>query len=100
LGDYEITASGNDPSFKNAGNLPTGFTGTYGIDLAPNADGLSLQQRSEGVDSGISLGSPYNGSINSRNRPSGNGWDIGAYESDPGQAQDRVPNPPSNVRVL
>jgi hypothetical protein len=78
---YESSASSSNPLFKNAGDLPTGFTGTYGVDLKPNYDGLSLQQNSCGVSNGIVLVNPYNGSINSITRPSGSGWDVGAYQS-------------------
>lgn len=77
---YEPSASVSDPQFKNSGSVPTGFIGTYGVDLRPNNDGLSLQPSSYGMDHGIALGSPYNESINTVARPSGNGWDIGAYE--------------------
>ncbi len=77
---YEASASVSDPQFKNVGNLPTGFIGTYGVDLRPNNDGLSLQSGSYGVDHGVVLGSPYDGSINTVVRPGGSGWDIGAYE--------------------
>jgi len=48
-------ASSSDPRYKNTANLPTGFTGTYGVNLAPNNDGLSLQQGSPGIDQGIVL---------------------------------------------
>jgi len=78
---YEGSASSSNPLFKNSGNLPTGLSGTLGVDLRPNYDGLSLQPGSYGVSNGTALVSPYNGSINSNPRPLGSGWDIGAYQS-------------------
>jgi hypothetical protein len=95
---YEATASGNDPLYKNTANLPNGFTGTYGVNLAPNNDGLSLQQGSPGIDKGISLGSDFAGSINSVIRPVGSGWDIGAYEYNPGGTL--TPSAPTNLRIV
>jgi hypothetical protein len=77
---YEPSASVSDPQFKNTANIPTGFIGTAGVDLRPNNDGLSLEPTSYGADHGISLGSPFDQSINTVARPSGSGWDIGAYE--------------------
>jgi hypothetical protein len=68
------------PVFKNNSDLPTGFTGTYGVNLAPNTDGLSLPVNSPGRDGGVTLIEPFNGSINLVLRPAGNAWDIGAYE--------------------
>jgi hypothetical protein len=80
LSNYEATALSSNPLFKNASSLPTGFTGTYGTNLAPNSDGLSVQASSVAVGRGATLVSPYNGSINSLVRPAAGGWDIGAYE--------------------
>lgn len=94
---YEATASSGDPLFKNPSNVPTGFTGTYGVDMRPNNDGLSLQQSSPGVNSGLSLTGGYNGSINSISRPAGAGWDIGAYEL--GSTVSQPPPAPTNLRV-
>ena len=54
-GSYEVTALTSDPQFVNTGNLPTGFTGTYGSSLAPNNNGLSLQSSSPGINSGVAL---------------------------------------------
>lgn len=71
----------SDPQFLNTGNLPTGFTGTYGSSLAPNNNGLSLQSNSPGINGGVAFGAPFNGSINSVVRPTSGAWDIGAYES-------------------
>ena len=71
------------PAFLNPGKLPTGFTGTFGIDLTPNTNGLSLPGNSPGIDNGEELPVTFSGSINSVGRPAGDGWDIGAYESYP-----------------
>ena len=95
LGAYEASASSSNPLFKSIINLPAGFTGNYPVDLAPDKDGLSLQQSSYGVDHGISLPGIYNGSINSVPRPAGSAWDIGAYEFAGAR-----PKPPSNLRVV
>ncbi len=96
LASFESTASAANPLFKNTGSLPTGFTGTYGSTLAPNADGLSLQSTSYGRGHGGSLSSPYNNSINSVARTSG-AWDIGAYQA--GSSTLAKPNPPSLLTV-
>ena len=69
-----------NPSFKNTANLPTGFSGTYGTTMAPNADGLSLLSGSSALGAAAVLSSPYNGSINSVARPT-SGSDLGAYQS-------------------
>ena len=78
---YETTASCADPLFKSIANLPTGFSETYGFDLAPNNEGLSLNQGSPGIGKGVALDIGFAGSINSVSRPAGNGWDIGACQS-------------------
>ena len=96
--NYEATASSSDPLYKNTANLPTGYTGIYGVNLAPNNDGLNLQEGSPGINNGIALGSSFAGSINSVGRPAGNGWDIGAYEYYPGAGN--VPAPPTNLRIV
>ncbi len=95
LNSYEATALSSNPSFLNTTDLPTGFIGTYGLDLRPNTDGLSLQSGSPAIDTGADLGSIYNSSINSITRPQSSGWDIGAYES----AGSR-PDPPKNFKVV
>jgi hypothetical protein len=77
---FEPTGIHANPLFKSPGQLPTGFIGTFGSDLRPDSDGLSLLAESSAIDAGAPLGSPYDGSINSVKRPSGSGWDIGAYE--------------------
>jgi hypothetical protein len=80
---YEPTASSSDPLFSNPANLPTGFTGTYGVDMVPNWDGFSLLKGSPGINRGMALSSDFDRSINSIRRPAGDGWDIGAYEHNP-----------------
>ena len=80
LSSFEATASAAHPLFVNTSNLPTGFSSSEGAGLAPNTTGLGLQQNSYGVDHGVVLASPYNGSISGVNRPSGSAPDIGAYE--------------------
>jgi len=96
-GASHFTASSNNlttnPSFKNASSLPTGFVGTFGVNLAPSTDGLSLLTGSPAIDAGVSLGSAYGGSINSVPRPPGSGWDIGAYEGG------GAPAAPTNLRI-
>jgi hypothetical protein len=69
-----------DPSFQNISNLPTGFTGTYGVDMEPNANGLNITSKSPARDAGTSLEASYDMGINTVKRPNGSGWDIGAYE--------------------
>ena len=93
---YEPTALAENPRFVDPANLPNGFTGTYGVNLVPNRNGLSVQMGSPAIDRGLSLISPYTGSINGVARPSGAGVDIGAYElggSSPLAA-------PTNLRIL
>ena len=82
LVNYESSASAADPQFTNPATLPTAFVGAYGVDLAPNAAGLSLKSGSPGIDRGAALSSMYAGSINSMHR--GTVWDIGAYQTDAG----------------
>ncbi|MBK9170102.1 MAG: right-handed parallel beta-helix repeat-containing protein [Bryobacterales bacterium] len=72
---------GTNPGLKNPAEVPTGFIGTFGIDLRPNTEGYSLLPASAALDAATSLGSPFASSINSVARPSGLGSDIGAYES-------------------
>jgi hypothetical protein len=80
---YERTASCEDPRFKNAANLPTGFARAYGCNLMPNSDGLSLDYGSPGIGRGIALGRDFAGSINCVSRSMDTRWDIGAYQSPP-----------------
>jgi hypothetical protein len=67
--------------------------------LAPGADGLSLQAGSPGIDAGSALATAYAGAVNSRPRPVGAAWDIGAYENASGMAADPSPNPPFNLTL-
>jgi hypothetical protein len=83
LRDYEKTGSNSDPLFTDVVNLPTGFRGTYGMDLAPNHEAFRLQPDSPGIDKGIALPGGFRGSINSVGRPANGPWDIGAYEHRP-----------------
>lgn len=85
-----------NPLFKSTANLPTGFTGTYGTNLAPNADGLSLASGSPAIGAGVALGSPYNGSINSVIRPATGPWDIGAYAT----STATLPAPPTGLQAI
>jgi len=87
-----------NPSFKNAASLPTGFTGTFGSDIRPNSDGLSVVSGSPAIDAGVAIGSPYQGSINSLPRPQGGNWDIGAYEF--GAQGSAPPSAPTNLKVI
>jgi hypothetical protein len=77
---WEPTAVTGNPLLFNTSNLPTGFTGTYGIDMKPNSDGLNITDSSPAKDNGSALGDTFNSSINTETRPFGDSWDIGAYE--------------------
>ena len=90
---------GSNPGFGNPNNKPTGFVGTYGVDLRPNTDGFSLNAGSSAIDGGTALGSVYSGSINSISRPQGSAWDIGAYEFNSAVVV-VPPSPPSNLRII
>ena len=68
------------PLFNDTSHLPAGFTGTYGSDLKPNTDGLSITESSPAKDKGAALGDNYKTSINTVSRPYASAWDIGAYE--------------------
>lgn len=98
VNDFEPTARTGDPKLVNAGALPSGFTGTFGIDLQPNTLGLAPAPTSYAVDGGTKLDPAYTGSVNTVARPSGAGFDIGAYEASQGPVQ--KPTPPTNLRVL
>lgn len=96
---WEPSAQNTDPTFNNMANLPTGFSGTYGIDMVPNNDGLSIASGST-INNGASLPSTYYGAINlsgtnfPAGRPQGSGWDIGAYEY-----TETAIAPPANLRI-
>ncbi len=97
LASYESSAVAGDPKFVNPSALPTGFSGTYGKNLAPNAAGLALQSTSALIDRGVRLASPYNGSVNTLLRPAGKAADISAYEL-PTTTQVQL-SAPSGLRV-
>ena len=84
LTNWEATAQNTDPSFTG-GTLPTGFSGTYGTDMIPNQTYFATTTGPT-IDTGATLGSPYNGCINGAGlstptiRPGGAAYDIGAYE--------------------
>jgi hypothetical protein len=80
---YESSARSINPLFNNSDNVPTGFTGAYGTDMAPNTNGFSLRNGSPGINGGIALSSDFAGSINSVHRPVGAKWDVGAYQHRP-----------------
>jgi len=83
---WEPSAQNTDPIFKNPSNLPTNFTGIYGINMIPNTDGLSIIPPGAAINNGTSLTAFYNGAINfagtssGLTRPQGAAWDIGVYE--------------------
>jgi hypothetical protein len=83
--DYEGTAQSSDPNFKNTSNLPTGFSGTYGTDMEPDNDGLSIES-GDALGNGADLGDTYRGAINlsgksgGLSRDSAAAWDMGAYQ--------------------
>ncbi|MEE9304031.1 MAG: choice-of-anchor Q domain-containing protein, partial [Thiotrichaceae bacterium] len=87
----------SNPGFKDPNNKPTGFVGTYGVNLRPNTDGFSLNTGSSAIDGGTGLANAYNRSINSIPRPQGSAWEIGAYELSATGAT--TLNPPSNLRM-
>jgi hypothetical protein len=80
IASWEPTALVQDPLLGDVGNLPTGFAGTFGVDLRPNTDGLAITPESPARDSGADLGSAFATSVNSVPRPQDEGWDRGAYE--------------------
>jgi hypothetical protein len=80
ISSWESTAKTTDILFTDTSTLPMGFSGTYGADLKPSTDGLSVSVNSLAVNNGANLGAKYNNSINSVERPSEGNWDIGAYE--------------------
>jgi hypothetical protein len=80
IASWEPTALAQDPQVNDVGNLPTGFAGTWGVDLRPDADGLAVAAESPARDSAADLGSAFATSINSVPRPRDEGWDRGAYE--------------------
>lgn len=97
LTTWDANSLSANPLFKDAANLPTGFQGTYGTDLAPNHDGLSLQSTSPALATGLILPASFAGTINSVARPLSSAWDLGAYQSRTAAA---APLPPSRLRVV
>lgn len=93
LTKWEPSALSGNPTLENTSSLPTGFIGVYGKDLKPNKSGLSSKIK----DSGCSLATTYNSSINSLARPQGSAWDRGAYEINAATATLAAP---SNLRVV
>jgi len=80
VNSWEPSAVTDDPLLKNLASLPAGFSGTYGVDMEPHPDGLSLTAGSPARDGGVPLDVAYSSSVNSVSRPNGAEWDIGAYE--------------------
>ncbi|MFA5961151.1 MAG: right-handed parallel beta-helix repeat-containing protein [Parcubacteria group bacterium] len=98
---WEASAQTTDPNFTG-GTLPTGFNGTYGTNMLPNTNYFATISGPT-INTGATLGSPYNLSINSAGftspflRPQGGAYDIGAYEL---QGADTVPpSVPSGLAV-
>jgi len=79
---YDTNAKTADPLFTG-GDLPTGFTGTYGTDMVPNQTYFSITS-GDALGNGPVLTSTYNKAINYAGTSStynrGTAWDIGAYE--------------------
>lgn len=79
LGTYGL------PPFWDTTEIPTGFAGTFGVSMVPNANGLSFAS-GVAIDGGFALPDAFNGAINlsgisgTNARPQGSAWDIGAYE--------------------
>lgn len=96
LGAYEPTGLSSDPLFVNMAEVPTGFIGTAVNATVPNTTGLALKPASSAIDRGTVLASPFDKGVNGVYRPSGAGWDIGAYES---QSNNSIQSP-SNLRVV
>ena len=96
LAAYEATGVSTDPLLVNPAQLPTGFTGTFGVNKAPNQPGLSLQASSPAINSGAALAALYNSAINTQTRPLQSAWDRGAYEI---AGSGTPPAAPTNLRV-
>jgi MYXO-CTERM domain-containing protein len=94
IASWEPSAIASDPLLNDISNLPTGFIGTFGVDLRPDTEGLNIAENSPARNAGAALDAAYSGSINSVTRPSGQGWDIGAYEYNEG-----TPYPDAGVPV-
>ncbi len=83
-GPWEGSAQNTDPNFTG-GTLPTGFSGTYGVNMVPNTNYFAITT-GNALNNGTTLGTPFNWSINGAGlatpltRPQGAAYDIGAYE--------------------
>ncbi|MFA5962205.1 MAG: right-handed parallel beta-helix repeat-containing protein [Parcubacteria group bacterium] len=80
---WEPTAKITVPTFAG-GTLPTGFSGTYGTNLLPNADYFKITS-GDAINNGATIGSPYYGNINTAGTANpiariAGAYDIGAYE--------------------
>lgn len=64
--------------FRDTGDLPAGFTGSYGLDRRPQPDGLAVDSGAA-LGAGANLGNAFAGSINSALRLAS--WDLGAYQT-------------------
>ena len=93
LTTWEATAQTTAPVF-DGGSLPTGFSGTYGVNLKPNTEYFRIRS-GDAIDNGngtITI-DPFNGAINTSGtnlgvtRPRGSGSDIGAYEEFPTESR-------------
>jgi hypothetical protein len=84
IASFEASAITTDPELVDELDLPTTFAGTFGINLRPDTDGLSITSDSPAMDSGADLGAPFDSSITGIPRPFGPEWDRGAYELVPG----------------
>ncbi len=83
-------SGGNHP----VSNLPTGFNEIW----IPNNNGLYITSGSSAKDTGFELISPYDIDIKNDLRPTGSGWDIGAYEY---YEHDYLsPSEPTNLQIL
>ncbi len=110
IAEWEPTALTGNPKLVDVTSLPSGFSGVYGVDLEPNAEGLNIAPLSSALDYGIPLGESYNTSINSIQRPAGDGWDLGAYErsaaptpeptATPAEFSPTPSPPPLGVRII
>lgn len=84
IANFEASAQVTNPTFTG-GDLPTGFSGTYGTDMIPNQTYFSLQAGSPALGNGAVLSSTYSKAINNAGtsdsaKTRGTAWDIGAYE--------------------
>ena len=100
---YETTSQNTDPTFKNTSNLPAGFIGTYGTNMVPDKDGLSISM-GNALYNGADLGTSYKGAINlsgtngGLTRSIGGSWDIGAYQYQ--SVIDEMPKAPNGFKII